>query len=107
MSEDLTKKLPPRETDRILTAITNLDINVRSSFDNLVSWISSIDARLHKLEEKVEQRLYDTRPMWHKVVADIAELQTHIAGLHAGQEALHSELRALNIILGNPLNSST
>ena len=100
MSEDLTKKLPQNDTDPVLTAIKNLDNHVRSSFDSLVTWISSIDSRLHILEEKVDQRLYDTRPIWHKLVADIAQLQV-------GQEALRSDLRELNKKLGNPLNSST
>lgn len=85
MSEDLTKKLPQNDTDTILKAIKDLETYVRSSIDNLITWISSIDARLRALEQTVEQRLYDTRPMWHKLVDDVSQLQT-------GQNEMRSDL---------------
>ena len=116
MSEGLTQKLPGSEGETaILTAVQNLDKHVRSSFDKLTSWVGSIDSRLkdletkvedrlhdmrpiwHKidsrlkdLETKVDQRLHDTRPIWHKVVADIAQLQ-------AGQQRLEKGVSDLNI----------
>ena len=62
MSKDLTKKLTDNDKDAILTAIKNLETFVRSSFDNLVTWISSIDSRLKSLDQKVDERLHDTRP---------------------------------------------
>jgi len=90
MSEDLTDRQPRGETDKlILTAVQNLDALFRGSFDQLVSWVSSIDARLKHLELKVEQRLHDTRPIWHKLVADGEQLQ-------AGQQRLEEGLRELN-----------
>jgi hypothetical protein len=106
MSEDLTKKLPKSDTDRILTAIANLETYVRTSIDNLVTWISGIDSRLRGLEQKVEQRLYDTRPIWQKVIADISHLQT-------GQDAIGADLRQVKLRLDrlesnrNQRNSST
>ncbi len=90
MSEDLTDRQPRGETDKlILTAVQNLDALFRGSFDQLVSWVSSIDARLKHLELKVEQRLHDSRPIWHKLVADGEQLQ-------AGQQRLEEGLRELN-----------
>jgi hypothetical protein len=89
MSEDLTKKLPISDRDTILTAIKSFETYVRSSFDSLVTWVSSIDSRLKRLEQRVEERLYDTRPIWHKVVADVAQLQT-------GQNGLRSEVHELS-----------
>ena len=86
MSEDLTKKLNTSDGDAILTAIKSLDSHVRRSIDNLVTWVGSIDSRLKRLEQLVEERLYDTRPMWQSVEADIAQLQ-------AGQSGLSSEVR--------------
>lgn len=108
MSEDLTRKLPQSESEKqILTAVQNLDTYVRSSIDKLVTWVASIDSRLQRLEakverleqkverldEKVEQRLYDTRPIWHKVVADIAQLQTGQDAIRAELSDLHSTVR--------------
>ena len=108
MHEDLTQKLPQSESEKeILTAVQNLDTYVRSSMAELVTWVSSIDSRLQRLEAKVErleqkverlnakveQRLYDTRPIWHKVVADIAQLQTGQDVMRAELSDLHSTVR--------------
>jgi len=76
MSEDFTQKLPTNGNDdsKILTAIENLETHV-----------TKMDNRLQSLEKKVDERLHDTRPIWHKVVADIAELQS-------GQKRLEDRL---------------
>jgi uncharacterized phage infection (PIP) family protein YhgE len=99
MSEDLTKKLPNSDNDKvnlILTAVQNLDTLVRSSIGDLVTWVGNIDSRLQNLEHKVEQRLYDTRPLWHKIEADIGQLQAGQQRLEAGQEALRVQMSELN-----------
>jgi hypothetical protein len=71
MSEDLTQKLPTNGNDNeILTAIKDLEKKVDG------------------LEKKVDERLHDTRPIWHKVVAGIAELQTGQKRLEDGQKRL-------------------
>lgn len=83
MSEDFTQKLPKNGHDsEILTAIKDLDTHV-----------TKIDNRLQSLEKKVDERLYDTRPIWHKVVADIAELQTGQKRLEEGQKRLEEGQR--------------
>jgi hypothetical protein len=63
MSEDLTKKLSQTDSEK-LTLILN---------------------RVDKLEQTVDERLHDTRPIWEKVVADIATLQE-------GQDLLRAEV---------------
>ena len=75
MGEDFTQKLPQNGNDEILTAITK------------------IDNRLQSLERKVDERLHDTRPIWHRVVADIAQLQAGQQRLEEGQLAMRAELR--------------
>jgi hypothetical protein len=70
MSEDLTKKLPISDREAILTAIKNMD------------------DRLQRLEQRVEERLHDTRPIWHKVVDDIFQLQAGVERLETGVERL-------------------
>ena len=85
MSEDLTKRLPPSDKDEILTAIKNLD------------------TRLSSLEQKVDERLHDTRPMWNRVVDDVRQvnaslerLETSVERLEAGQEELRKIIREVN-----------
>src|ERR1051325_484763 len=89
MSEDFTQKLPTTDRDVILTAIKNLKTNVGSSIDNLVTWVTNVDGRLRGLEQRLETRLHDTRPIWHKVVADISQLQ-------ASQDGMRADLREIN-----------
>ena len=67
MSDDLTERLPSSDSEKIL---------------------QQIDSRLQSLEQKVEERLYDTRPIWQKVVADIAQLQQGQVQLQEGQVQL-------------------
>jgi len=88
MSEDFTQKLPKNGNDdsKILTAIENLETHV-----------TKIDNRLQSLEKKVDERLHDTRPIWHKVVADIAELQSGQKRIEDGQQAMRKVLDELSV----------
>ena|ERR1051326_4405545 len=61
MSEDLTKKLPPSDSEKLTLILSRLD----------------------KVEETLEERLYDTRPIWQKVVAEIANVQSDVAHVQA------------------------
>lgn len=107
MSEDLTKKLRQSDRNTILTAINNLDANLRSSIDKLVTWVDSriqrlenkveqVETRVERIEKKVDERLYDTRPIWHKVVADIAQLQAGQQRLEKGMEEVNSNVRTVS-----------
>ncbi len=94
MSEDLTQKLPKTDSEMLNLILTTTQ-SLGGRFDHL-------EARLQDLEKKVEERLYDTRPIWHKVVADIAQLQTGqdslattITELQTGQESLASKITEL------------
>lgn len=85
MSEDLTKKLP-------------------TGNDNVALILQNIDSRLQRLERNVEERLHDTRPIWQKVVADVAQLnegqrqlQEGQRELQEGQTRLQSEVRDIKI----------
>jgi septation ring formation regulator EzrA len=60
VSEDLTNKLPANQDQkltRVLDAVEELSI------------------RVEKLDRKVEERLYDTRPMWEQLASKVDQLQ--------------------------------
>jgi hypothetical protein len=99
MSEDLTKRLSPSDKHEILTAIKNLESYVRGSIDNLQTWVGGIDARLKRLEQRVEERLHDTRPIWHKVVDDIGQLQAGVERLEQGQGELRGHILELSRVV--------
>lgn len=82
MSEDLTKKLPTTDSEKISLILTT---------------VQHLETRVDKLEKKVEERLYDTRPIWEKVVADIAQLQSGQLQLQEGQQRLEGEVHEIKI----------
>jgi hypothetical protein len=86
MNEDQTQRLPP-DQDHTLGQI--------------LSVLQGLSGRVESLEQKVDARLYDTRPIWEKVQADISQLQEGQHRLEDGQrrfeerlEALHDDMRA-------------
>ena len=110
MSEDLTQKLQKNGNEEILTAIKNLDAHVTKidnrlqsleqkvdgldkKVDGLDRKVDGLDKKVDGLDRKVDERLHDTRPIWHRVVADIAQLQTGQRRLEEGQQAMRVELR--------------
>jgi len=78
MSEDLTKKLPKGD-------------------DNVVLILNNIDSRLQRLEQKVEERLQDTRPIWQKVLADIAQLQEGQTRLEGDVHEIKGEVHEIKV----------
>lgn len=73
MSEDLTRKLPTSDSEKISLILTT---------------VQHLETRVDNLEQKVNERLYDTRPIWEKVVADITQLKE-------GQQRLEGDVREI------------
>ena len=98
MSEDLTRNLPSSDGEKLT--------QILATVQRLDSRVERLDSRLGSLEQKVDERLHDTRPIWEKVNTDIAELQ---AGqqrltegqqrLEQGQEFLRGESREIRTLL--------
>ena len=80
MSEDLTRRLPSSDSEKISLILTT---------------VQHLETRVDDLEKKVEERLYDTRPIWEKVVADIAQLQSGQMQLQEGQQRLEAEVKEI------------
>jgi hypothetical protein len=70
MSEDLTKKLPTSDSDKLTSILTT---------------VQALETRLTGLEQKVEERLHDTRPIWQKVVEDITKLGKEVHDIRTSQ----------------------
>jgi hypothetical protein len=81
MSEDLTKKLPTTDSDKLASILTT---------------VQALEGRMERLEQKVEERLYDTRPIWDKAIADLAQMRESQEflrkELHESQESLRKEV---------------
>lgn len=111
MSEDLTKRLPKGDSEKITLILTTVK-NLESQFGGV---IGNLITRIEKLEKTVEDRLYDTRPIWQKVVADVdllKEGQTRLeegqTRLEEGQTRLEGDVREisfkLDVLNGTMLN---
>ena len=81
MSEDPTKHFDNQPDGEKLTQILTI-------VQDLDGRLAGVEARLGSLEQKVEQRLYDTRPIWEKIQTDIAQIHADIVGLKEGQQRL-------------------
>ncbi len=99
MNDDLTKRFDGQENGEKLTLILSI-------VQGLDTRVQGLDVRLGNIEEKVERRLYDTRPIWEKVQTDIAQLQTNgnqlqadVNQLKEGQEFLRSESHQIHTLL--------
>jgi uncharacterized coiled-coil DUF342 family protein len=79
MSEDLTRQLPDQPDGSA----------------ELLRLVQSVRAELAELKQTVEARLHDTRPIWEKVQADIAQLQEGQQRLETSQKGLEEKLEAL------------
>jgi chromosome segregation ATPase len=98
MDEDLTKKLPSTDSEKLGLILTTVQ-SLEGRIENLETRGDRIDSRLANLEQSVEDRLYDTRPIWEKVLVDISQLQAGLVQLQEGQEFLRNESREIKTFL--------
>ena len=61
MSEDETKALRDKLLEQILTKL------------------EVMDARLQRVESKIEERGFDTKPIWERALAEIMEVKQQVA----------------------------
>ena len=86
MNEDLTREMPEQEPT--LRQLYSLMIEMRTEMNGMKDEMSGMNQRLTRLEEKVEARLYDTRPLWERIISEVDSLR-------AGQEELNSKFESL------------
>lgn len=83
MSEELTTKLLQSADEKLTLVLTTVQaLTVR---------VDKLELGFDGLHRKVDERLYDTRPIWQKVVVDLAQLQGTVEQMQKGQETLLSD----------------
>jgi len=78
MSEEITQQ-PPNDDLKLILA--RLD---------------SIDKRLATLEERVDRRLQETRPIWEQVLKRMEGVESRMGGVESRLGGVESELHDLN-----------
>lgn len=73
MNEDPTRELLERRSfeERVFARFDSLDTLIHIRID-------SLDARLQSLEEQVERRALDTKPIWERALAEIVEVKAEL-----------------------------
>ena len=108
MSEDTTQGLPQANNfeGRILAQFAVLERRVMARFDafdarldsfdtrldSFEARLNSFDARLASLEDKVESRLHDTRPIWEAVLARLDKVEGEIKTIRRTLRAFHQDI---------------
>lgn len=77
MSEDRTQQLPD---DGVRLILARLD-SMNARFDRMETRLDSMDARLTALEDKVERRLHDTRPIWEQVLSRLTDIDARLTDI--------------------------
>jgi flagellar capping protein FliD len=74
MNEDPTQNLPQASfEERVITALSAIHAEQTA----IRADVAALSERLSALEEKVDRRLQETRPMWEGVQAQITKLDTN------------------------------
>jgi archaellum component FlaC len=100
MSEETAQNLPNDNMSLILARLDSIDsrfdrvdsrldgIDLR--LDGLETKLDAVESRLMTLEDKVDKRLQETRPIWERALAEIAETR---AEMHEGFGQFRTEMR--------------
>ena len=92
ISEDQTQKFDASESDR-LDQIIGMVQGLTSETRAMAAQLRAMDERLTSLEQKVEERIYDTRPLWESVQTQIVELREPQERMNQEQTRIREEMQ--------------
>ena len=92
MSEDRTQQLPDDGLRQILARFDSMD----ARFDSMDARFDSMDARLTTLEDKVDRRLQETRPIWEQVLTRLTGVETRLGKVEDEVYSLGRKFRVFN-----------
>lgn len=91
MSDDTTRDLLSDRLDQVISLVKNL-----------TDKHTETDARVERLERVLEERLYDTRPIWQALQAQVQELggrvgaiESEITGMRAEMTGMRAEMTGM------------
>lgn len=82
MSEDRTRRLPDDGVRLILARLDSMNPrfdSMETRLDSVDARLDSMDARLSALEDKVDRRLQETRPIWEQVLTRLVTVEEQLA----------------------------
>ena len=79
------------QTDR-LEGGTPFEIRVLRELSNINQRLNGLEARLTSLEEKVDARLHDTRPIWESVLSRLDGIETRLDRIETRLDSMDARL---------------
>ena len=64
----------------------------RSFEDRVFARFDALDARLNKLEERVDARLHETRPIWEAVLSRLDNIESEMKAINRRVRVLHDDI---------------
>lgn len=83
MSEELTQGLPQDGVSQILARLDSID-----------SRLVNVEGRLSALEDKVDRRLQETRPIWEQVLVRLDGVEGQLVSFGGRIDGFEEELRS-------------
>jgi chromosome segregation ATPase len=88
MSEDITHGLPRRSfEERVLSELSGIR-------QELGTRLTSVEERLTSLEDKVDARLRETRPIWEGVLARLTAMESRLGGVESELARMNRQFRS-------------
>ena len=84
MSEDLTIRPPANHHERL---------------SRVLDAVQQLTVRVDGLDRKIDERLYDTRPIWEHVASKVDQIEGGLQELRQNQQDLRQESRGLKTYL--------
>jgi|ERR1700730_15047441 len=88
MGEDTTQEFPKNSLAVILARFESMQGSFNSRMD-------SFDLRLIELDEKVDRRLMETRPIWQQVLSRLDSVDTRLDSLESRVGSVESQMGLL------------
>ena len=88
MSEETTQNLPQGNLGLILVRLDSID----SRLGNVENRLSNVGNRLYMLEDKVDRRLQETRPIWEQVLVRLDGVESRFDGMESRFGGLESKV---------------
>ncbi len=99
MSEDRTRDLPDARSfeERVLAEfVAQREFNAQ-----LLDMVQQLNARLTTLEDKVERRLMEARPIWEAMQAQLNDVQSRLISVEAKVDDMQEQLLHIDSKVGS------
>lgn len=107
MGEDTTQEFPKNSLAIILARFDSVEGSLRSDIGSLSSRMDSLDARMDSfelrltaLDERVDRRLMETRPIWESVLSRLDSIDSRLDSIDRRLDSIDSRLDSLESRIG-------